>query len=60
MKLLPEAEFIDDYQMSDGSRSLLFRMTVSAPDRTLTSEEVAAERQRLIDALRGAGYELRA
>ncbi len=59
-KHVPAAEFVEDYPMPDGRRSLLFRMTLSAPDRTLTSEEVTAERQRFIDTLRGAGYELRA
>lgn len=58
-KLVPDAEFVDDYALPDGRRSLLFRMTVANDRRTLTGEEVSAERQRCIDTLRGAGYELR-
>lgn len=53
-------EFIEDYRMPDGRRSLLFRITLSREDRTLTGEEVSAERTRLIEGLRAKGYELRA
>lgn len=55
-----QPEFIEDYRMPDGRRSLLFRITISEPDRTITGEEVTAERTRLIDGLRAAGYDLRA
>jgi phenylalanyl-tRNA synthetase beta subunit len=34
-------------------------LTVGANDRTLSSEEVAAVRDRVIEAVRQAGYELR-
>lgn len=53
-------ELIEDYRMQDGRRSLLFRMTLSREDRTLTGEEVTSERTRLIEGLRSKGYELRA
>lgn len=53
-------EFIEDYRMPDGRRSLLFRITLSREDRTLTGDEVSAERTRLIEGLRAKGYELRA
>ncbi len=53
-------EFIEDYRMPDGRRSLLFRMTLSREDRTLAGEEVTAERTRLIEGLRALGHELRA
>lgn len=56
---LPGAEFVEDYRLPDGRRSLLFRVTLSAPDRTLTGEEVAAERSRRIEKLRAKGYDLR-
>ena len=36
-----------------------FRITVGAQDRTLSSEEIAAIRTRIVDALRAAGYELK-
>lgn len=54
-----QPEFIEDYRMSDGRRSLLFRIRLSREDRTLTGEEVTSERTRLIDGLRANGYELR-
>lgn len=57
---LPGAEFVEDYALADGRRSLLFRVTLSAPDRTLTGDEVAAERARRIAELRAKGYDLRA
>jgi phenylalanyl-tRNA synthetase beta chain len=57
---IPEAEFREDFRLPDGRRSLLFRFTLSAPDRTLTGDEIAAARQRWIETLRAKGYELRA
>jgi phenylalanyl-tRNA synthetase beta subunit len=40
-------------------RSVSFRMTVGAQDRTLSSDEVGAVRNRIIDGMRAQGYELR-
>lgn len=57
---IPEAEFREDFRLPDGRRSLLFRFTLSAPDRTLTGEEIAAARQKWMETLRAKGYELRA
>ena len=51
--------FLRDFPLGDGSRSLSYRITAGAADRTLDSEEVAAIRARIIDGLRAAGYELR-
>jgi phenylalanyl-tRNA synthetase beta chain len=51
--------FLRDFALPDGSRSLSFRLTVGAPDRTLSTEEVSSIRARIIDGLRTAGYELR-
>lgn len=59
-RAIPEAEFREDFRLPDGRRSLLFRFTLSAPDRTLTGEEIAAARQKQIEKLRALGYELRA
>jgi len=42
-----------------GARSLSYRLTVGAPDRTLSAEEVGVVRSRIIDGMRSAGYELR-
>jgi phenylalanyl-tRNA synthetase beta chain len=41
------------------AKSVSFRLTVAAADRTLSSDEVSAIRARVIDAMRGEGYELR-
>jgi phenylalanyl-tRNA synthetase beta chain len=40
-------------------QSLSFRVTVSAPDHTLSNDEVTAIRNAIIASLRAAGYELR-
>ena len=45
--------------LAEGKKSVSFRLTVSAPDRTLSSEEVGQIRSRLIESMREAGYELR-
>jgi phenylalanyl-tRNA synthetase beta chain len=59
-KDLPDGEFIESYPLPDDRRSVLFRVTVFAEDRTLTGEEIAGERSRRIESLRAKGYELRA
>jgi phenylalanyl-tRNA synthetase beta chain len=40
-------------------QSLTYRVTLTAPDRTLSSDEASAVRTAIIDALRADGYELR-
>ncbi len=45
--------------LPEGKKSLSYRLTVFAPDHTLTAEEVSAIRRRIIDGMREAGYELR-
>lgn len=51
--------FLRDFALPDGSRSLSYRITVGAADRTLSSDEVAIIRARIIDGMRTAGYELK-
>jgi phenylalanyl-tRNA synthetase beta chain len=51
--------FLRDFTLPDGRRSLSYRLTVGAPDRTLTSEEVSVIRTRVIEGMRAAGYELK-
>jgi len=51
--------FLREFALPDGARSLSYRITVGAPDRTLSAEEVGAVRSRIIDGMRSAGYELR-
>jgi phenylalanyl-tRNA synthetase beta chain len=51
--------FVRDFTLADGQRSLSFHLTVGAPDRTLSSEEVGAIRARVIEGTRAAGYDLK-
>ncbi len=52
-------EFLREFALPNGDRSLSYRLTVGAPDRTLSTEEVGAIRSRVIDGMRAAGYDLR-
>ena len=45
--------------LAEGTKSISFRLTVGAADRTLSSDEVTAIRNGIIEAMRGDGYELR-
>jgi phenylalanyl-tRNA synthetase beta chain len=51
--------FLREFALPDAARSLSYRLTVGASDRTLSAEEVGAVRSRIIDGMRSAGYELR-
>jgi phenylalanyl-tRNA synthetase beta chain len=51
--------FLRPFILDDGRRSLSYRLTVGAPERTLTLEEVNAIRGRVIEGMRQAGFELR-
>jgi len=55
-------EFLREYSgppLPEGTKSVSFRLTVGATDRTLSNEEVSQMRARLIHVLRDAGYDLR-
>jgi phenylalanyl-tRNA synthetase beta chain len=62
--LLRRAEVFDVYrgaQVGEGSASLALRLEFRAPDRTLTDEEVAERRAKIVEALdRDLGARLRA
>ena len=45
--------------LPEGKKSVSFRLTVAAQDRTLSLDEIGAIRSRLIDGMRAAGYDLR-
>ena len=54
--------FLYAYQgkpLPEGKQSLSYRVTVSAPDHTLTTEEVTTVRNSIIEALKTAGLDLR-
>jgi phenylalanyl-tRNA synthetase beta chain len=58
---LESIEFLRVYSgppIPEGRKSVSFRLRVSAPDKTLSSEEVSAIRARIIEGMRAAGYEL--
>jgi phenylalanyl-tRNA synthetase beta chain len=59
---LERLEFVRQYSgppLPEDKKSVSFRLTVAASDRTLSSEEVGQFRSRLIHAMREAGYDLR-
>jgi phenylalanyl-tRNA synthetase beta chain len=61
MPKLPEIlsiEFLREFALPN-KRSLSYRITLGADDRTLTSEEVSAVREGMIEALKTSGYEFR-
>jgi phenylalanyl-tRNA synthetase beta chain len=60
--MLENAEYIRQYSgppLPEGFKSVSYRITVGSGDRTLSSEEVGEIRNRIIDGMRGLGYELR-
>jgi phenylalanyl-tRNA synthetase beta chain len=61
-EMLEDAEYVRQYSgppLAEGFKSMSFRMTVGSPERTLSSEDVAAMRNNIIDGMRALGYELR-
>jgi phenylalanyl-tRNA synthetase beta chain len=60
--LLESIQFQRQYSgapLEEGQKSVSFRLTVGSPERTLSSEEVGEIRARIIEKMRGLGYELR-
>jgi len=60
--LVESIEFLRQYSgppLEAGQKSVSFRLTAGAPDRTLSSEETTAIRARIIDGMRALGYDLR-
>jgi phenylalanyl-tRNA synthetase beta chain len=57
--LMEQVEYVREFQEPDGRKSVTFRVTVGAPDRTLPSAEINAVRAEIIDKLRSLGYELK-
>jgi phenylalanyl-tRNA synthetase beta chain len=52
-------EFLREFALPDGRRSLSYRVTAGAADRTLSSDEVGAIRTAVIEALTVLGCESR-
>jgi phenylalanyl-tRNA synthetase beta chain len=58
--LLESVEYLTQYpQPTSGTKSISYRITVGAPDRTLSSTEINAVRAGIIDKLQALGYELK-
>jgi phenylalanyl-tRNA synthetase beta chain len=60
--LVESIEFLRQYTgppLAAGQKSVSFRLTAGSPEKTLSSEEVSAIRERIIEGMRGLGYELR-
>lgn len=61
-ELVESIEYVREYTgppLRPGQKSVSYRLTLSAPDRTLSSDEVTAVRMRLIEGMRALGYDLR-
>ncbi len=59
---LEAIEFLRQYAgppIPEGMKSVSFRLTLAAPDHTLSLEEAGAIRTRIIAGLRLLGYDLR-
>ena len=59
---LVDLEFVRQYAgppLPEDRKSVSYRLTVGAADRTLSSDEVGMVRSRIIQAMQKAGYELR-
>jgi phenylalanyl-tRNA synthetase beta chain len=59
---LVEIDFVRQYTgapLPEDRKSVSYRLTVGAPDRTLSSDEVTTIRTRVIEALHQSGYDLR-
>ncbi|MGD0870756.1 MAG: phenylalanine--tRNA ligase subunit beta [Bryobacteraceae bacterium] len=60
--LLESVQFVRQYSgppLEEGQKSVSFRVTLGSPERTLSSEEAGEIRTRIIEGMRGMGYELR-
>ena len=60
--LLESVEYVRQYsgpQLAEGQKSVTFRVTVGSPERTLSSDEIAAIRAAIIARMRDLGYDFR-
>ncbi len=60
--LLESIQFVRQYSgppLDEGRKSVSFRLTAGSAERTLSSDEVMAIREKTIEGMRGLGYELR-
>jgi phenylalanyl-tRNA synthetase beta chain len=60
--MLESADYVRQYSgppLAEGLKSVSFRITVGSAERTLSSEEVGAIRNNIIEGMRALGYYLR-
>ena len=61
-ELLESVQYQRQYSgppLAEGVKSVSFRVTIGAPDRTLSNDEIAAVRKGIIERMRESGFELR-
>ena len=56
---LVSLQFLLIFPLPPDKKSISFRLTLGADDRTLTAEEVTRTRERVVEGIKAAGYELR-
>ncbi|MEP6714945.1 MAG: phenylalanine--tRNA ligase subunit beta [Terriglobia bacterium] len=52
-------EYVREYALGDGRKSLTFRITLRDPNRTLSEEDILKVRLQIIAHIQGLGYEMR-
>jgi phenylalanyl-tRNA synthetase beta chain len=52
-------QFLLIFPLPPGKKSVSFRLTLGADDRTLTAEEVTRTREKVVEGIKSAGYDLR-
>jgi phenylalanyl-tRNA synthetase beta chain len=52
-------QFLLIFALPPDKKSVSFRLTLGADDRTLTAEEVARTRERVVSGIKSAGFDLR-
>jgi len=60
--LLEDIQFVRQYSgapLAEGTKSVSFRLTMGSAERTLSSDEISAVRNAIIEGMRAGGYELR-
>ncbi|HEY2115924.1 MAG TPA: phenylalanine--tRNA ligase subunit beta, partial [Candidatus Angelobacter sp.] len=56
---LVSLQFLLIFPLPPDKKSVSFRLTLGADDRTLTAEEVTRKREHVVEGIKAAGYELR-
>lgn len=56
---LVSLQFLLVFPLPPEKKSVSFRLTVGADDRTLTADEVTRTRERVVEGIKAAGYDLR-